>query len=109
MPCSAALKQTLPLLSLEPRWLTPDVLAFRCPVCREVWLTCKRIELHYRDQFDLFEKHFGDDWNQKVVPCSPKVCWTFIDLDFKTLTIKPSLDASPAGHWHGHVKRGWVV
>lgn len=94
------------LAELNARWLTPNVLAFRCPHCQQVLLTCKNVVMSEQEQHDLYEKTFGVDWNELVVPCKPEFCWTFSSTDLETLTISPSIDASRSGHWHGSVTRG---
>ncbi len=45
-----------------------------------------------------------------VILCKPEMAWTFQSgADFATMTVTPSLDASAAGHWHGHVTSGEIV
>lgn len=97
------------LTELEPRWLTPNVLAFQCPHCRKVILTCKNIVLSEQDQFDLFHGFFGEDWNIGTVPSSPACAWSFSGTDFASLTVEPSVDASSSGHWHGRIVNGEMV
>lgn len=95
------------LLDLEPRWIHPHLFVFRCPHCRKDWLTCKRIVLSEHEQFDLYEKTFGEDWNLMVVPCKADFSWT-ITGDFGNLSVNPSIDASASGHWHGWITNGEV-
>jgi hypothetical protein len=39
----------------------------------------------------------------------PGIVWTRAAGDtFETLTLSPSIDASPAGHWHGFIQNGEV-
>lgn len=40
------------------------------------------------------------------VTVPPGVHWTREGDTFETLTIKPSVDASASGHWHGFVTAG---
>lgn len=69
-----------------------------------------------QEQYDLYEKEFGPDWNIMVVPCKPETAWSisgtipnrpdaaFID----DVTVTPSIDASASGHWHGHITDGEI-
>lgn len=43
-----------------------------------------------------------------MITCSREALWTFepVDATFENLTVKPSLDASMAGHWHGFITNG---
>lgn len=61
-----------------------------------------------REQWELFEKSFGEDWNTLVVPCRDEFCWT-ITGDFSNMTVSPSIDASNSGHWHGSIINGLTV
>ena len=98
------------LTDLEPRWIYKQkVFAFRCPHCRKVWLTCKRVEMSQRKQREIIDLAFGEDMSHQVVGCKPDVAWKFSNLDFSTMTIRPSLDASPSGHWHGHITNGAIT
>jgi hypothetical protein len=81
------------------------MFAFRCPHCRKDWLTCKNIALSDHEQFDIYEKAFGEDWNMQVVPCSPNFAWSIVG-DFENLNVSPSIDASSSGHWHGFITNG---
>jgi hypothetical protein len=95
------------LTELEPRWIHPNLFVFRCPHCRKDWLTCKNADMSDREQHDLYEKAFGEDWNMQVVPCAPKFAWG-ITGDFETLNVSPSIDASNSGHWHGFITNGEI-
>jgi len=105
------------LIELEPRWIHPNVFVFLCPHCRKDLLACKNIAMSDGDQFALYEKEFGEDWNTLVVPCNPATVWsisgsvpTDIRAAFPTdLTVTPSIDASASGHWHGHITNGEIV
>ncbi len=44
-----------------------------------------------------------------VVNCKATCAWTRVGEDFDTLSVTPSLDASAAGHWHGHIKNGEIA
>lgn len=98
------------LADLEPRWIYKDkVFAFRCPHCRTVWLTCKRVVMGHDQQRAIIEAAFGVDAEPMVVGCRDEYAWTFSSTDFATMSVTASLDASPAGHWHGHITAGEIV
>lgn len=98
------------LTDLEPRWLTPDVFIFRCPCCREMWLSCKRVPLSISDQMDLFRDALAiEKANRIVVPMQQDYAWRFSSDDFSTLTVSPLIDASRSGHWHGVIRNGEVT
>jgi hypothetical protein len=102
------------LTELEPRWIHPNVFVFLCPHCRKIFLTCKNVSMSSQEQYDLFEKEFGEDWNMLVVPSNPAVSWSIsgsVPTDTKAafvtdLTVAPSIDASASGHWHGRITNG---
>lgn len=71
-------------------------------------LTCKNIAMRSQDQFDLFEKAFGEDWNQNVVPMNEGCAWAINGQDFATISVTPSIDASASGHWHGYITNGEI-
>jgi len=104
------------LIDLEPRWIHPNLFVFLCPHCRKVFLTCKNIAMRESEQFDLYEKEFGADWNLIVVPCDAEFAWSISgsvptepNAAFITnLTVKPSVDASSSGHWHGFITDGEI-
>ncbi len=98
------------LTELNPRWVHPNILAFDCPCCKKVILTCKDIEMGVCDQMDIFVKHFGEGNGLTIVPCKKEQSWKIENRDdFNTLTAAPSLDASAAGHWHGFIRNGEII
>lgn len=98
------------LTDLEPRWIYKNkVFAFRCPHCRKTWLTCKRSVMSSKEQRGIIGRAFGEDEQHNVVACKPDTAWKMSDFDFATMTIKPSIDASASGHWHGHVTGGRIT
>jgi hypothetical protein len=101
------------LTDLEPRWLTPNVFVFKCPHCvlqgwekRQHWLSCKNVAMSNEDQWNLFQTELGD---RVVVPSKADMAWNFSTADFSTISITPSIDASPSGDWHGHVTAGEIA
>lgn len=104
------------LTDLEPRWIHPNVFVFLCPHCRKDLLSCKNVEMSMKDQRKLFEKEFGADWNNLVVPSNPSTVWSIsgsVPTDIRgafitDLTVTPSIDASASGHWHGFITAGEI-
>ena len=43
-----------------------------------------------------------------VVDCKATCAWQRTADDFATMSITPSIDASPAGHWHGFITAGEI-
>lgn len=105
------------LTELEPRWIHPNLFIFRCPHCKTIFLSCKNVEMNQKEQRELFEKHFGDDWGRLVVGDTPEQCWSIsgtVPRDpnaafIQNLTVTPSIDASKSGHWHGHITNGEII
>jgi hypothetical protein len=95
------------LVDLFPRWVHPNIFAFLCPHCRQVFLTCKNVPMSRHAQCEIFWKDpIGES---EVVPCKPEMAWNFpSDGLFSTLTVTPSLDASASGHWHGWITSGEI-
>jgi hypothetical protein len=98
------------LTDLSPRWYeiggNPRAgFVFRCPACRNIWLSCKAIVVSTRDQLKIFhELGLNEDveGGTDVVPMRPEVCWK-IEGDFTTMRVHPSIHAGAAGHWHGWI------
>lgn len=94
------------LTDLSPRWIHPDLFIFKCPHCRSVWLSCKRVKMGISEQMALFAKEAP---GETVAPCNPDVAWwmkgSFENGNFH---VKPSIDAGKAGHWHGHIVGGEI-
>jgi hypothetical protein len=102
------------LTDLEPRWLSPDVFTFRCPHCQKENLLCKRIPMSFKDQAKLVNgclvrtAEDDEDWPIDFVPMKDSACWT-MEGDFSSMTVRPSIDASASGHWHGFITNGEVT
>lgn len=98
------------LVDLFPRWIHPNVFAFLCPHCREVFLTCKNVAMRRREQCEITEADTIGEQGVTVVLCKPEMAWDFQSgAVFETMTVTPSLDAGKAGHWHGHITAGEIV
>ncbi len=101
-------KGIMKLTDLEPRWLTPDLFIFRSPTGCKDWLSCKRAPVPRQNK--LFYELCPDLIGQTIVGTKSEVCWTFeAGGDFSTLTVKPSIDASASGNWHGFITNGEIV
>lgn len=96
------------LTDLEPRWLDEHVFVFRCPHCRSILLSCKDAPMATRDQYRLFARELGEDWNRRVVGTKQDVAWRISSKDFESMSVTPSIDASASGHWHGHITDGEI-
>ena len=102
------------LTDLEPRWIHPNIFVFLCPHCRKILLSCKNVNMKHKEQREIFEKEFGDDWNRQVVWSNPGQSWSIsgsVPTDttaafITDLTVSPSIDASDSGHWHGNITAG---
>jgi hypothetical protein len=100
------------LTDLSPRWIYKNkMFTFLCPHCRKTWLTCKRVAMNDRQQWDIFHEAFSCDTGDAAWPvgCKEDVAWKFSGFDFATMSVTPSLDASKSGHWHGHITNGQIV
>lgn len=106
------------LVDLDPKWLLVDGrrvgFVFRSPTrpdCRDWWQSCFVEATPISAQLDLFDACLGE--HAMVQPCKPSFAWTIVGgiaaADFATITVEPSLDGSPGGLWHGHIKAGEIV
>lgn len=116
------------LSELDPRWLEADGkrlgFVFLCPHCKDEYLSCFAVPMphiageDFHDcQYALFAKALPElatehDLHRKVVPCKRDYAWQFTppieQASFDSLSVKPSLDASKSGHWHGHITGGEI-
>jgi hypothetical protein len=98
------------LMDLSPRWFefggNPRAgFIFRCPCCRDIWLSCKAIVLSTKQQMEIYHAmglNEDVDGGCDVVPMRPETCWTIVG-DFPTLRVRPSIHAGASGHWHGFI------
>lgn len=92
-----------------PRWVHPNIFAFLCPHCREVFLSCKNVVMERSQQAEIFAEDAIGASGATVVLTRPEFAWNFpTGADFRTLTVTPSINAEAAGHWHGHVTAGEI-
>lgn len=104
------------LLDLDPVWLLDEAgkrvgFTFRSPTNQRCRQSCFPAPVPgHRAQWDLFEKHHGDE---EVQGCNPIGSWQIaggIDAaDFATVSVTPSLDGSAGGNWHGFITNGQIV
>lgn len=107
------------LTDLDPKWWAEEGregqgLTFLCPCCREVRLCVALAQpLDGGEPFPIerigrwSSAMYGTGHVAKgttVVP--PGYLWRHRGEGFGDLTLHPSVDASPAGHWHGWVTGG---
>lgn len=98
------------LTELSPRWIAHDgndkaALIFKCPHCRETWLTCTFQSIKMSTQLELYRPE-GEASRGDVVPSRQDYAWRRNGDDFETLSVTPSVDASSSGHWHGFITNG---
>lgn len=96
------------LTELDPRWVNSKIFAFLCPHCKNILLSCKNAPMTTKEQREVFELVFGDDWNDQIIMSRNETVWSFVGA-VESLTIDPSVDASPSGHWHGRIINGVVT
>jgi hypothetical protein len=99
------------LSELEPRWLDENVFVFRCPHCRNTWLSCKNAQISIKRQFEIFREANLEPAGPRygVVLMNAEAAWIVGGKDFATMTVTPSIDASASGHWHGHITNGNII
>ena len=98
------------LPDLWPRWIHPNVFMFLCPHCQGIFLTCKNVAMDHDTQQALFEALYERYPGIVIVGCKESCAWKWENAhNFDQISITPSLDASAAGHWHGHITAGAIV
>jgi hypothetical protein len=95
------------LTDLDPRWLSETRFAFKCPHCREIWLTCQTEPTPMGKQCDENEAALGED--ALYCPANPETKWAVSSRNFAEISVTPSIDASKAGHWHGFITNGEIA
>lgn len=93
------------LIELEPRGIIINGyservgMTFECPCCRG---TAKATRLAVYFIKDVVGDH-GEALHVN------NIAWTVTNpLDFDTITVSPSIDASNESHWHGFIQSGTV-
>lgn len=95
------------LLELQPRWIHPNVFIFLCPCCKKWLISCKNVVMSSEAQWQLLERVGG--WRGDHLILTKPLCAWSVTGDFTNLTVRPSIDASAAGHWHGFITNGEVT
>lgn len=125
------------LTDLDPRWWAAPGRAgqgvvFLCPHCRKTWLCVafanpldggepwdvgtgerrpisKLWDVLYGGERDERGRYVGGVLQAGEVVVPPGTLWTRAGDTFDALTLSPSVDASPAGCWHGFVQGGGIA
>ena len=106
------------LTDLSPRWIERDgekvLFIFKSPTdpTGKRWLSCKRVTMDVLDQHELILAACPDMNERDVAGVAPSregFAWTINGDDFATMTVTPSIDASPSGDWHGFITNGEIV
>lgn len=107
------------LTDLHPRWIDgPDRrglgVTFDCPCCVGS-SKAVRIAVVFTNPLDGGEQSSllpGVLWRLLGAPgvttIPPGFHWQREGEDFESLTLHPSVDCSPAGHWHGFLRNGAI-
>jgi hypothetical protein len=96
------------LVELNPRWYVLEAggprvgLTFDCPHCRQTRLG---VTFHHLGreaiEDEYIHAHHGGIPNEHV--------WNLDSAEeFESLTLRPSIDASGVGHWHGFITAGEI-
>lgn len=103
------------LIELDPRWYLKGgkrvAFSFRCPTDPKWRQLVKLIVLTTKEQWALLG---GFDSNECAITQTAKqaACWSIEgDVEaasFSTLTVKPSVDGSDGGLWHGFITNGEI-
>lgn len=113
------------LSELQPRWLaepgrTGQGVVFDCPCCVGK-PNAVRLVVAFRNPLDsgapfpirkmaiLWEALKEGDDPRQVTKVPPGTHWERTGEIFEDMTFAPSVDASPAGHWHGFVRNGAIT
>jgi len=109
------MKEPVPLIDLDPLWILNKTghrmgFVFRSPINRRFWQSCfvQPTKTYY--QWELLEATVPPEDIYRFQACDPFSSWKIeggIDsASFSTLTVRPSLDGSKGGLWHGHITNG---
>jgi hypothetical protein len=102
------------LTELDPRWITFGSaaenfkdkrwylgLTFLCPHCRE-----QRLAVFFQNEIDDGVRWAYETWDSLKMVTDGHVLWQREGDTFDTITLKPSIDVSFDGHWHGFITNG---
>lgn len=100
------------LTELDPRWINPEktVFVFRCPHCPPgtgPFISCKSVPMGHKQQTELLRAASLEPHGPRYgsITTRDETAWN-VNGDFEAMTVTPSIDASPAGHWHGFITNG---
>lgn len=112
------------LAALQPRWFDvpgiggdKDGVTFLCPCGRCLADPAKQVRLAAQFANPIgaepkpvmtFKEKYHHVHELKTFDVPPGVLWKRKGETFEDLTLSPSIDASPAGHWHGFVEKGEI-
>lgn len=100
------------LLDLDPAWLVHEGrrvgFTFKSPLGSKFRQSCMAVALPSRVQWALHDAAHGED--AQVQACRPDFAWTIEggieSATFERMTVKPSIDGSAGGEWHGFITDG---
>ena len=107
------------LTDLDPRWLERDGrrvgFTFLCPCCQKNRLLVITAPTSFKEQVSLMHAAMRTvpedehDWPIDWVPMNKNAKWSLSNMDdFVTMTVRPSVDASASGNWHGFITNGEI-
>ncbi len=112
------------LVDLEPRWFAEpgregQGVSFVCPHCAGAERSRVRVAVAFAIPLDggppislassvLWPALWPPKGVPDVVTVPPGIHWTRTGDTLETLSVVPSVDASQAGHWHGHIQAGEI-
>jgi hypothetical protein len=96
------------LVDLDPRWvgfydddnliLSLIGVTFLCPICKDT-----KLSVFFRNPIEKINSYkFNLDYAKE------HTLWDRDGETFEHLTLRPSIDASREGHWHGFISNGVV-
>jgi hypothetical protein len=95
------------LNDFRPKWVQPEAVRVPVPVYVGVSFDCphcgsQRLSIGFRQPIDPQGLLNGTTWQPQ------SLAWDRTGDSFDALTLAPSIDFSPQGHWHGHIINGEV-
>lgn len=107
------------LTDLDPRWLIKNGkrvgFIFRCPLepaNDRIWQSCFFEPTPHTMQWSLFEQAGSEQFRWIVQGCKETIGWKCTpapeQATFNNISIKPSIDGSAGGNWHGHITNGEI-
>lgn len=102
------------LADLSPQWIVREGqrigFVFVSPANPAWHQSCFFEKVQTKEQWRLFDSVLGEHGCEKVQGCRVDFAWTHISGDtFESLTVKPSIDGSRGGLWHGYITNGEII